>query len=150
MKKYLRVMIAILFTTALTACSEQPEKSSTQEPKEVTVDDVINTFKEEGLEAEEARKMTKDDYGMAPMKAEEAKIVLLPSVCEDCGGRIFSFENEDDLLQTKAYYDEMGKESAILFSWTLNKDNILVQLNGDLPEEKYNEYKKALENIKAK
>ena len=41
----------------------------------------------------------------------------------------------------KAYYDDLGEGSAMLFSWTAVKDNILIQINGDLPEEKY---KKAL------
>ncbi|WP_267206729.1 hypothetical protein [Salinibacillus xinjiangensis] len=39
----------------------------------------------------------------------------------------------------KDYYDSLGEESAMLFSWTIQHDNLLVQINYSLPEEKYNE-----------
>jgi hypothetical protein len=116
--------------------------------KQRSVDDVVKAFKDAGLEAEHPKKMTKDDFGLAPMKSEEGKHITLPSVCEDCGGRVLSYENDEDLDQMKKYYDELGKESAMLFSWTIKKDNILVQLSGDLPEEKYKEYRKAVESAK--
>jgi hypothetical protein len=135
-----KIITGILFTLLLVACSNGGEDK-------LKVDDVIATFKKAGLEAESPRKMTKDDYGLAPMKAYEAKIVKLPSLCDDCNARIFSFENEEDLEQTKKFYDDLGKESAMLFSWTIKHKNILVQLNGDLPEEQYNKYKKALEGM---
>ncbi|WP_121638842.1 hypothetical protein [Virgibacillus sp. Bac330] len=56
------------------------------------------------------------------------------SVGEDSGGRIMKFENRTDLEDTKEYYDSMAEESTLLFSWTMAKDNILVQINGELPE----------------
>jgi hypothetical protein len=139
MRKLLITMFHLCLLLVVAGCGD--------DAKTVSVDDAIAAFKNAGLEAESPRKMTKDDYGMAPMKAKEAKYILIPSLCEDCGGRVFSFENEEDLKQTKAYYDELGKESAMLFSWTLAKGNILVQLNGDLPEEKYKEYEKALNEL---
>ncbi|KAB2332920.1 stress protein [Bacillus mesophilum] len=114
---------------------------------DLTVDESIEAFANAGLEAESPTEMTKDDYGMAPMKAEEGKRILLPSLCEDCGGRVFSYDSQDDLEQMKAYYDEMGEESAMLFSWTIVHKNILVQLNGDLSEDQYKEYEKALKEL---
>ncbi|SEN77856.1 hypothetical protein [Lihuaxuella thermophila] len=129
-----------LLSLILGGCSDQNQS--------LTVDDVLQKFKAAGLEAENPREMTKDDYGLAPMKAKEAKRFFIPSLGENAGGRIFSFDNAADLKQTKEFYDRMGKESAMLFSWTIEKDNILVQINGDLPEEKFKQYKKALENAK--
>jgi hypothetical protein len=140
MKKLVGIMF--LFVLFLTACS-----SATGGKDSITPDKVIVAFKGAGLEAEDSRKMTKDDYGVAPMKAEEGKLIILPSVCEDCGARIFNYENDKDLDEMKAYYDDLGKESAMLFSWTIKHKNILVQLNGDLPEEEYNKYVKALEEL---
>lgn len=92
--------------------------------------------------------MTKDDYGMAPMAAVEGTHFLIPSLCSDCGGRILSFAAQPDLDMTKAYYDSLGKSSAAFFSWTFVKDNILVQINGDLPEAKARKYESALGNLK--
>jgi len=137
MKKLFSV---IIFALLLVACNNNAGDK-------IKVDNVISAFKDAGLEAESPREMTKDDYGLAPMKADEAKIVKIPSLCDDCNARILSFDNEEDLEQTKKFYDELGKESAMLFSWTIKHKNILVQLNGDLPEEQYNKYKKTLEGM---
>lgn len=112
-----------------------------------TTDDVITSFKDAGLEVENTKEMTKEDYGIAPMKTEEGVRFIIPSLGEDSGGRILSYDNDSDLQEMKEYYDSMGEESALFFSWTIQKDNILVQINGDLPEEQYNKYKSALESL---
>jgi len=105
---------------------------------------VIEAFKDAGLEVEGARPMTKDDYGIAPMTAVEGTRFLIPSLCLDCGGRVFNFASPEDLEVTKAYYVELGRASAMFFSWVFVKDNILVQINGDLPEEKAKQYEATL------
>lgn len=138
MKKLLGVLM--LGVLILIGCSN----STLSVNKNITVDDVVKTFQDSGLKAEDPKEMTKDDYGMGPMKAEEGRIV---KIGDDMNARVFSYKNEADLDQMKAYYDELGKESAMLFSWTIKQKNILVQLNGDLPEEEYNKYKKALEAL---
>lgn len=138
MQKVTRFFLIALVMLLLSACSNS---------NSLSVDDVISAFKDAGLEAENPREMTKDDFGIAPMKSEEGKHITLPSLCEDCGGRILSYDNNEDLKQMKAYYNDLGKESAMLFSWTIEKDNILVQLNGDLPDEEFEKYKKALMDL---
>lgn len=159
------VVLAIILTVVLTSDRETTQTATTQPAetekaeqteqteqteRKLTVDEVLQAFKDAGLEAENPREMTKEDYGLAPMKAQEAKRFFIPSLGEDAGGRIFSFDNKADLKQTKEFYDSAGKESAILFSWTIEKGNILVQINGDLPKEKYEKYKKALDELAAK
>lgn len=138
-------------TTIAQSTGQPAETEKTEETKpKLTVDEVLQAFKDAGLEAENPREMTKQDYGFAPMKAQEAKRFFIPSLGKDAGGRIFSFDNIADLKQTKEYYDAAGRESAILFSWTIEKGNILVQLNSDLPKEKYEKYKKVLDELAAK
>lgn len=129
--------VLLLLVVLLGACSS--------ESGGLTTDDVVQSFKDAGLEVEDVRDMTKDDYGMAPMTATDGVRFLVPSLGENAGGRIMVFDNEDDLDQTKAYYDELGESSAMLFSWTIKHENALIQINGDLPESKYEEYKKALQ-----
>jgi len=138
-------------TNPQTTAATQPTETETAENTEhkLRVDDVLQAFKDAGLEAENPREMTKDDYGLAPMKAQEAKRFFIPSLGEDAGGRVFSFNNVADLKQTKEYYDSLGKESAMFFSWTIEKGNILVQINGDLPKEEYEKYKKVLDELAA-
>lgn len=137
MRKFAVIISVLVVAFLLNGCGSSASS--------LTVDTVLESFKDAGLEVENPKEMTKDDYGMAPMKAEEAKRFLIPSLGEDAGGRIFSFDNSKDLEQTKEYYDALGKESAMLFSWTATKDNILIQINGDLEEEEFEKYKKALE-----
>jgi len=112
-----------------------------------SVQDAVDAFEAAGLECEDRRAMTKDDYGVAPMVATEGTRFLIPSLCEDCGGRIMSFASQGDLDATKAYYDELGKTSAAFFSWTFASDNILVQINGDLPEPQARAYEQALRGL---
>lgn len=101
-----------------------------------------------GLEVENPTPMTKDDYGLAPMIATEATRFFIPSLCDDCGGRVFAFENADDLEAMQTYYEKLAEGSAIFFSWVFVKDNILVQINGDMPEEQARQYETALANLK--
>jgi hypothetical protein len=85
---------------------------------------------------------------MAPMRAVEATRFLIPSLCQHCGGRIFSFATQGDLEITKTYYEELGKSSALFLSWLFVKDNILVQINGDLPKAQAREYENALSALR--
>lgn len=141
MKRVMSYLSIALMAFFIAACS-----SPTNNPS-VSADDIIAAFKEAGLEAENARDMTKDDYGMAPMKAKEAKRFFVPSLGEDAGGRLFIFDNQKDLEDTKKYYDELGKQSAMFFSWTYAKGNILIQMNGDMEESQFNKYKEVLDKF---
>ena len=42
----------------------------------------------------------------------------------------------------------MGKSSALFFSWVFVKDRIVVQINGDLPEDAARKYEAALNGMK--
>lgn len=138
--------IVVVTATPVPATST-PEPTPTPVFVKWTTQNVIDIFKASGLEAENSYPMTKDDYGAAPMRAIEAIRFFIPSMCSDCGGRILSFSNQEDLEITKTYYDELGKSSAWFFSWIFIKDNILIQINGDLPEDKAKAYEMALNNL---
>lgn len=138
----------VVVTATPEPATATPEPTPTPQFVKWTSQDVIDTFLTAGLEADPAWVMTKEDYGLGPMVAIEGTRFIIPSLCSDCGGRILSFENQENLELSKSYYVELGKASAMFFSWTFEHDNILVQISGDLPEEKAMQYKEALENIK--
>ncbi|BAC14884.1 hypothetical protein [Oceanobacillus iheyensis HTE831] len=142
MKKVLFFAI-ILSVLTLAACNNEEAGGEDK----ITTDDVISAFNDAGLEAESPSEMTNEDYGIAPMKADEGVRFLIPALGEDSGGRVFTYSDESDLDEMKEHYDSMGEESAMLFSWTIKHKNVLVQINGDLEEDTYNEYKSALESI---
>jgi hypothetical protein len=113
-----------------------------------TVQQVQDAILIAGLEFANPRPMEIDDYGAAPMTASEGIRFLIPSLCSDCGGRLFSFTTQTDLDLVKSYYEEFGKQSALLFSWVFTNGNILIQINGDLPKATAEKYQAVIENLK--
>jgi hypothetical protein len=113
-----------------------------------TIKEAQNAIISASLEFVNPTEMTKDDYGTAPMTADQAIRFLVPSICSDCGGRLFTFTSQENLDLMFKYYDELGKKSALFFTWVFVKDNVLIQINGDLPESISLEYQAALNAIK--
>lgn len=111
-----------------------------------TSDDVITAFQTAGLEAENPRPMTKDDYGLAPYLGTGTRF-FLPSLCDDCGGRVIVTDNSEDAEAIQSYYEELGQSSAAFFSWVSVRDNIVLQMNGDLPEDEFRAYETTLHNM---
>lgn len=102
-----------------------------------------------GLEYAAPRPMTKTDYGFAPYVCTDGAIrFLLPSVCADCGGRLYNCANQADRDSLAKYYADLGKSSAAFFSWVFARDNLLIQINGDLPEPKARAYETVLNGLK--
>jgi hypothetical protein len=108
---------------------------------------VVEHLQQRRLEFVNPQPMTVDDYGMAPRVATAAMRFLIPSLCKDCGGRIFTFATAEDLELTQSYYVELGKSSAAYYSHTFAQANILLQINGDLPDEKAEQYRQALYSL---
>lgn len=92
-------MFVLLGACGGEASQEETNSSNANEDKtmELTVDNLITAFQKSGLEAEDGGELTRDDFGMAPMKADKAKRLLIPSLGEDSGGRIFRYDNQTDL-----------------------------------------------------
>lgn len=139
--------VEVIVTVTPKPPTSTPVQTPTPEYQKWLSTDVLELFKATGLEAEKTHSMTKDDYGIAPMTAIEGTRFYIPSLCADCGGRIFSFSSPEDLETLKNYYLELAKSSALFFSWVFEKDNILVQINGDLSEEKAKFYEQALSEM---
>jgi hypothetical protein len=108
--------------------------------------DVVNAFLAAGLECVDPQPMPQD-ASVAPFVATEATRFLIPSLCETCSGRIYSFDNPADLETARAYYVTLGEADAQFFSWVFVRDNLLVQLHGDLPEDWARRYESALMNM---
>jgi hypothetical protein len=116
--------------------------TATPDPQ-LTADGVIATFKAAGLEAEGAFHMGPQDYGLAPFVCYGVRF-LVPSLGPDNGGRVFICNDSAEQAQLAAYYDKLGKSSALFFSWVFIKGNVLVQINGDLPEAIARQYEVAI------
>lgn len=138
MKKLLYVLVVCL----LAACGGNGEEQLNHTSKEVA--DILTTT---GLEVENATEMTATDYGLAPMLGEGTRFTI-PSLGEDKGGRIIVTENATDAKTLSDYYTNLGEQSALFFSWVFTRDNVVIQVNGELPKEQALLYKDALDNMK--
>lgn len=110
---------------------------------QVTGTDVVTAFKDAGLEAENPTAVTKDEYGLAPYVCDGTHF-FVPSLGEDAGGRVFICDNKEDQDALFNYYDKLGKTSAMFFSWVFVKGDVLVQINGELPETIARQYEAAI------
>lgn len=130
-------VLTIICLVVLSACG-----------KKVEIKDFTKGFKDAGLNVNNAKEMTRDDYGAAPMKAEKGIIFGVEKGQDGqyMNGRLLEFKDEKDLDQTKEYYDKLGKESAILYSHTYKtKDGkYLLQMNGEVDDSTFDKYKKTM------
>lgn len=133
-------VLALLVALALVGCGGGPSA-------QVSPEQVVDAFRAADLEVGEVKEMAvPDDWGLLPM-GEEGLHFLLPSLCEDCGGRAMLFEDEEQANRVKAYYDGLDDASAMLFTWAFQRGRLVVQLNGDLPEERARQYEEVLDNL---
>ena len=59
-----------------------------------------------------------------------------------------SFSTQEDLEAVQNFYNELSRSSALFFSWVFVRDNILVQINGDLPEASARQYETVLNEMR--
>lgn len=134
MKKYLLFLIAI--PLLLVSCGGNFQKYTSQ--------DAIDAFNEAGLEVGPLEPVDLNGQNFLPKTFIEGQRFVLPSLGEDSGGRVFSFETEDDLKVVQDYYEAL---TGMFASWVYVKDNLLVQINIRLPKEQAEQYREALESL---
>lgn len=146
MKKLLSLLTVGILSLGLVACSSTTDQAN-KEPKVETVKELVTKFEEAELVVTEPREMEVDDFGMAPLVSEEAMIFTVDAENER-NARVFKIDNEEDLNKLKAYYDDLGKESALFYSHTYAKGKFLIQAGGEIPKEDFAKYKQVMdENI---
>jgi hypothetical protein len=113
----------------------------------ITAKDVVTAFGAAGLEAGSPTPMAASDYGRGPVVGQGLRF-LVPSICSDCGGRVVT-GTSDELKALKRYYDSFGGRASALFSWTFLNEaaGVLVQINGELPEDQAAEYEKVVQGL---
>ncbi|MFL2131172.1 DUF1002 domain-containing protein [Ruoffia sp. FAM 20858] len=120
--------------------------------------EILQAFYDSGLNVMEPKIMTRNDYGIAPLLAEEAvsfgaQFAEFVFENEDGSieqfnyGRLFLVRDENDLQTIKAVYDELGKEAAMLYSHTYSKGDILLQMGGDVSDEDFALYTAVIDEV---
>ena len=103
------------------------------------LDSIVDEFENSGLEFEDATHMGPSDYGAAPFLCD-GEHFFIPSLGGGAGGRVFVCKKKADRDRLASYYRELGKSSALFFSWVFVKGNVVLQLNGNLDEHTAKEY----------
>lgn len=112
-----------------------------------SITEVINSFQGNGLEIANIKPVTDEDYSSLPAKPEQGIKFSILSLGEDVASCILSFEIKGDIEKVKNHYLGLNKRSE-LHSWSFVKDNILLILDGKLPEGMARDYEKALYDLK--
>ena len=133
MKAAICLALACLLVLSTFGCS----------PKAMTGETVIAAFKKAGLEAESVRPMTSQDYGTAPKVCKGTRF-FIPSLGPDNGGRVFICSNTKDRDALTGYYNGLAAMGSIYVSWVFFKGNVVVQINGLLPDETARKYEAAI------
>ncbi len=109
---------------------------------------VVRAIQVAGLESKNAHHMDPEEFGAIPALASQGIRFSIPSVCPNCQGTVLSFDDSAALESTKTYYTEATIESdPALSSWVFEKNNILLQLSGELPEAQALQYGTILINL---
>ena len=131
-----KIFLGLVLTLILGLAACGGEESS------VTTDDIIQSFKDTGLEIGEVSDLPNKEYGNT---REEGKRVLIPSLGDDAGGRLYKFKDQDGLDKAKSYYDELGNGSPLFYSHTHANGLFLLQMNGDMEDTEFEKFKNAMD-----
>lgn len=116
----------------------------TPTPAILTTDYIIQRFKEAGLEIGTVSNLDNSQFGNI---RKEGKRILIPSLGEDSGGRLYLFDNEDDLKTAKNYYDSISNMGPIFYSHTHQSGLFLLQMNGEMSDYQFRKYVKVMDSI---
>ncbi len=131
-------------TRRIAFIEDQPEAKFAQETLSVSLTQATNAFSARGLEIISTRTMNRQDYGLAPLVATEGILFDAPSLCQDCGGNIFNFDNLESLEAMRSYYASLSKEKA---GYIFTYGNILLRLSSGIPAEVAHSYAQALQEL---
>jgi hypothetical protein len=135
-----RVMVLLVIVTLL-GCGRSFDRWHTQQ--------VIDAFVAAGFGVDDLYTLRAEDYGSAPHVAEEAVsfVIRTPCPCNDGAVRLYSFATRGDLVQMQSHLEKLRETSGLVPSRIYVKDNIVMQVSGDLPEQTAKEYERILNHM---
>ncbi len=153
------IVTVVVFPTAAPA-SPTPEATATLEPtaaptlppqptlppaRSYSSADVIAAFQAAGLEVGDTSVIPTDDPGPVPNSYVEATRFLIPSLGPDSGGRVFSFASVGERDMVLEYYQNLPL--AGFTTWVTADGLLVLQINNQLPRERWLEYVAVFEGL---
>ena len=132
----------------VSACTSNEPKSSASFQQWHTAD-VLQAFHAAELPLE-IPQLSKDERDLFSNEmAFESRQFVIPAQGDPtlARGIIFSFQNEKDLREIQEYYAGLGKTLPQYSSWVFIKDNLLLQINRNIPEAVAKQYATALDRL---
>jgi len=109
---------------------------------------VINIFEENGLHVEKQISVFNGiENSSEENNKEEAVSFELPSLGKDVGGSINTFKYKVDLEELQIHFLDLNKKG-VFHTWSFAKDNVLVILTGNVPENIARQYETVLVSLK--
>jgi hypothetical protein len=126
-----------------TVCCALALAAATPAFADPTTADVLAAFRKAGLEVQQPSKMRPKDYGFAPYVCIGTQFVI-PSIGKAPGGFVFECPDDADRDALATHFRDIGRMSAISFTWVIVKGRIIVRINSDLDEAIVRKYEAAL------
>lgn len=136
--------LAYLGWTYLPAPPAAPPVLVPTEQPHLRAQDVVTAFRAAGLPAHIVRSATKEERDglFAFVQADALRFRI--SEREGEMGMVLVFKNANDLQRMHKYYLGLNRALPRFKSWLFVKDNILLQINHEVPESTAREYADAL------
>lgn len=109
-------------------------------------DKIVEAFREEGLEV--ARSESVDDEedwqdNLVPKTYKQGThFVIRPGRTEneEMGGRVFTYDSEEDLEVMRNYYETVSSSSGMFYTHVYTDGLVLMQINGQIPKTQADRY----------
>lgn len=125
-----RWLLILLVVWAVAGCSVFDKSVAKQ---------VVDAFQEAGLQAEQARKMSREEIG----GATEGMQFLIPDACPHCDGRVLVYASRVEVQEAVATINEMKRTAGAKGTrtdWAFTKGQVVVLIHPDVPEKTMRQY----------
>ena len=109
--------------------------------------EIIKSFNENGLIDEKAKQEKGIELSGLPAKTNESIGFLVSFNEKKLKGCVFEFDKKKNIKMVLDHYLDLNRNNE-LHTWSLVKDNILVVIDGDMPEKEIQEYRAVLAGMK--
>jgi hypothetical protein len=139
--------LAFLAWTLLPVTGAAPTIAAPPEPARWTASDVIAAFQSADLNAQVVRGETKEERDLfSHLMAIDGHRFRIGDKDGEMG-MVLSFNNPRDLARMQNYLLALNRSLPQYSSWLYVKDNILLQINHEVPEHKARAYAEVLETL---